>query len=110
MSEEREWMKRIKEENAHLKNQIRLLKENHELRLLLGQQCETSCQDQFLSSRMSPIFPDTYSMVKGGRSNQHQFTKSPLRVKKKPKELFSLYISEFINPTQLRPPSTSPKS
>lgn len=67
MSEEREWMKRIKEENAHLRNQIRLLKENHELRLLLGQQCENSSPDQFSNPHISPVFLETGSLGKGGK-------------------------------------------
>ncbi|XP_053139065.1 speriolin-like protein isoform X2 [Hemicordylus capensis] len=65
MSEENDWMKRIQEENAHLKNQIRLLKENYELRLLLGQQCENNSQGQSLGPHTSPVFSDTGSLAKG---------------------------------------------
>uniref|UniRef100_A0A8D0HTY7 Spermatosis and centriole associated 1 like n=1 Tax=Sphenodon punctatus TaxID=8508 RepID=A0A8D0HTY7_SPHPU len=54
--EEGEWMKRIQEENAHLKNQVRLLRENYELRLLLGQHSENS--NQMLTPRTSPAYPD----------------------------------------------------
>uniref|UniRef100_A0A670HT77 Spermatosis and centriole associated 1 like n=1 Tax=Podarcis muralis TaxID=64176 RepID=A0A670HT77_PODMU len=58
MTEEREWMKRIQDENAHLKNQIRLLRENYELRAMLGQQCDNSSQVQFLTSPISPVYTD----------------------------------------------------
>ncbi|XP_066487605.1 speriolin-like protein [Tiliqua scincoides] len=118
MSEEREWMKRIKEENAHLKNQIRLLKENHELRLLLGQQCEDSSQDQFLAPHTSPIFPDTGSLVKGVRfqsSLPEDFHYSP-RITSKETTLLSSPSAQtqpkrFHNdPTFLHPRSAEKKS
>ncbi|XP_062974629.1 speriolin-like protein isoform X2 [Elgaria multicarinata webbii] len=67
MTEERQWMKRIQEENAHLKNEIRLLKENYELRILLGQQCENSSQVQLLASQISPTYPEAGSLVKGAQ-------------------------------------------
>ncbi|XP_044287978.1 speriolin-like protein [Varanus komodoensis] len=66
MAEEREWMKRIQEENAHLKNQIRLLKENYELRVLLGQQSDSCNQVQLLTSQIFPAYPDADTLVKGG--------------------------------------------
>uniref|UniRef100_A0A8D2L3M5 Spermatogenesis and centriole associated 1 like n=1 Tax=Varanus komodoensis TaxID=61221 RepID=A0A8D2L3M5_VARKO len=65
MAEEREWMKRIQEENAHLKNQIRLLKENYELRVLLGQQSDSCNQVQLLTSQIFPAYPDADTLVKG---------------------------------------------
>ncbi|KAJ7344554.1 hypothetical protein JRQ81_000504 [Phrynocephalus forsythii] len=65
MTEEREWMKRIQEENAYLKNQIRLLKENHEMRILLSQQCVNSNQVHLLASQSYPTYADTGSLVKG---------------------------------------------
>ncbi|XP_061463617.1 speriolin-like protein [Rhineura floridana] len=67
MTEERDWMKRIQEENAHLKNQIRLLKENYELRVMLGQQCDNSSQAQFVTSQISPAYTDAGLLVKGGQ-------------------------------------------
>lgn len=69
MTEEREWIKRIQEENAHLKNQIRLLRENYELRTLLSQQCENNNQSQFIASQISPSYPDTSSLVKTGKKH-----------------------------------------
>ncbi|XP_042302604.1 speriolin-like protein isoform X1 [Sceloporus undulatus] len=67
MTEEREWMKRIQEENVHLKNQIRLLKENYELRLLLGQQCNNSNQVQLSAPHVSSTYPDMGSLLKGAQ-------------------------------------------
>ncbi|XP_077170241.1 speriolin-like protein isoform X2 [Paroedura picta] len=60
-----EWMKRIQEENAHLKSQIRLLKENYELRVLLGQQCENSVQGQFPAPHVPPGYPEASMWAKG---------------------------------------------
>lgn len=69
MTEEREWIKRIQEENAHLKNQIKLLRENYELRTLLSQQCENNSQAQFIAPQLSPSYPDTGSSVKTGKKH-----------------------------------------
>uniref|UniRef100_A0A8D0E5Z0 Spermatosis and centriole associated 1 like n=1 Tax=Salvator merianae TaxID=96440 RepID=A0A8D0E5Z0_SALMN len=64
MTDESEWIKRIQEENAHLKNQIRLLKENYELRILLGQQ--DSNQILFFPCGVSPgISPGADLLLKG---------------------------------------------
>nr|XP_056712033.1 speriolin-like protein [Euleptes europaea] len=75
-----EWMKRIQEENAHLKNQIRLLKENYELRVMLGQQCENSMQGQFLASHIPPGYPEACSLAKGGQHLGRAFKKTELEV------------------------------
>uniref|UniRef100_A0A670XZ83 Spermatosis and centriole associated 1 like n=1 Tax=Pseudonaja textilis TaxID=8673 RepID=A0A670XZ83_PSETE len=68
MTEEREWIKRIQEENAHLKNQIRLLRENYELRTLLSQS-ENNNQAQFIAPQISPTYPDSGSLGKAGKKH-----------------------------------------
>ncbi|XP_025030349.1 speriolin-like protein [Python bivittatus] len=77
MTEEREWIKRIQEENAHLKNQIRVLRENYELRTLLDQQCENNSQAQFSAPQISPSYPDTGSLVKTAQSIRKDYNYSP---------------------------------
>uniref|UniRef100_A0A803SM65 Spermatosis and centriole associated 1 like n=1 Tax=Anolis carolinensis TaxID=28377 RepID=A0A803SM65_ANOCA len=61
MSGEREWLKKIQEENAHLKNQIRLFKENYELRLLLGQQGN---HVQSSAPQSPSVYPEHSSLLK----------------------------------------------
>ncbi|XP_058040664.1 speriolin-like protein [Ahaetulla prasina] len=77
MTEEREWIKRIQEENAHLKNQIKLLRENYELRTLLSQQSENNSQSQFIAPQISPLYPDTGLSVKTAQSVRKDYNYSP---------------------------------
>ncbi|XP_063173896.1 speriolin-like protein [Candoia aspera] len=77
MTEEREWIKKIREENAQLKNEIRLFRENYELRTLLGQQCENNSQAQFAPPQISPSYPNTGSLVKTAQSIRKDYNYYP---------------------------------
>ncbi|XP_054852236.1 speriolin-like protein [Eublepharis macularius] len=91
-----EWMKRIQDENTHLKNQIRLLKENYELRAFLGQQCENNGQGQFLTPLIPPAYPDACLLAKGGQYLGTAFKKMESEVHQQPPLLENLNYSPHI--------------
>uniref|UniRef100_A0A674I7U6 Speriolin C-terminal domain-containing protein n=1 Tax=Terrapene triunguis TaxID=2587831 RepID=A0A674I7U6_9SAUR len=69
MTEDNEWMKTIQNENAYLKNQVRLLRENYELRSLLCQHYENSNEGRIVPSHPAPVYPNTCSPGQGGKEN-----------------------------------------
>ncbi|TFK13582.1 regulating synaptic membrane exocytosis protein 3 [Platysternon megacephalum] len=65
MTEDNEWMKTIQNENAYLKNQVRLLRENYELRSLLSQHYENSNEGRIVTSHPAPVYPNACSPGQG---------------------------------------------
>uniref|UniRef100_A0A8C0J9B7 Speriolin C-terminal domain-containing protein n=1 Tax=Chelonoidis abingdonii TaxID=106734 RepID=A0A8C0J9B7_CHEAB len=65
MTDDNEWMKTIQNENAYLKNQVRLLRENYELRSLLSQHYENSNEGQIITSHPAPVYPNACSPRRG---------------------------------------------
>ncbi|KYO33564.1 speriolin-like protein isoform A [Alligator mississippiensis] len=81
-TEDNEWMKRLQKENTYLKNQVRLLRENYELRSLLGQHYENSSQEQIATSHPTIMCPAACAPSQGvqpyGREIKMQETPSRL--------------------------------
>ncbi|XP_074858006.1 speriolin-like protein [Carettochelys insculpta] len=67
MTEDSEWIRIIQNENAYLKNQVRLLWENYELRSLLSQHCETSNPGRIAASHPAPGYPNARSPGQGAQ-------------------------------------------
>ncbi|XP_033027859.1 speriolin-like protein [Lacerta agilis] len=111
MTEEREWMKRIQDENAHLKNQIRLLRENYELRAMLGQQCDNGSQVQFLTSPISPAYTDAGLLVKGAQYiGREDFGYCSHVISKEPTVLPNPSAQSPLKQLQNEPPPFQPRS
>uniref|UniRef100_A0ACB8GDW0 Uncharacterized protein n=1 Tax=Sphaerodactylus townsendi TaxID=933632 RepID=A0ACB8GDW0_9SAUR len=106
------WLKSIQEENAHLKNQIRLLQENYELRAMLGQQRENSAHGQMEPFHIPPAYPEACLLAKGGQHLGRAFKKMEPEVQQLPPLLENFNYSPHIiskDNAVLCNPSAQPK-
>uniref|UniRef100_K7GEY6 Speriolin-like protein n=1 Tax=Pelodiscus sinensis TaxID=13735 RepID=K7GEY6_PELSI len=94
MSEDSEWIRTIQNENTYLKNQVRLLRENYELRSLLNQHYENSSQGRCVPSRSAPVYPNVCSPGQGAQPYG--------------REIQPLESPSHLNPSQLQEFSYSP--
>ncbi|CAM5090361.1 unnamed protein product [Natator depressus] len=90
MTEDNEWMKTIQNENEYLKDQVRLLRENYELRSLLSQHYENSHEGRIVTSHPAPVYPNARSPGQGAQPHRRDI--KPLE---SPSHLHPSLLQEF---------------